>query len=310
MDVRKPLDLPAILIMLLLCMIWGFQQITLKASAADITPLLQIALRSGISALLVIGLMIYRHEPLGFFKDTWRPGLLAGVLFALEFLLVGEALRYSSASHVIVFVYTAPIFASLGMQWLLPAERLKPLQWVGILIAFIGIATAFLLRDTPVTPQGNHTLLGDFLGLLAGASWGATTVAVRCTRLAKAPATQTLLYQLLVGLVLLLVAAALLGQLRFNPSPLALASLAFQSVVVSFASFLTWFWLLRKYLASRLGVFSFMTPLFGVMFGVALLHEPLEHGFVIGALLVLAGVILVSGYEWFLQLLGRAPARR
>ena len=55
--------------------------------------------------------------------------------------------------------------------------------------------------------------------------------------------------------------------------------------------------LLRRYLASRLSILSFMTPLFGVSFGVLILDEPLDASFVLGALLVLAGITLVSGAE-------------
>jgi drug/metabolite transporter (DMT)-like permease len=73
-------------------------------------------------------------------------------------------------------------------------------------------------------------------------------------------------------------------------------------LVVSFASFLVWFWLLRKYLASRLGVFSFLTPLFGIVFGAWLLNEPIEASFLLGALPVLMGIILVSSGSWVTQL--------
>ena len=128
---------------------------------------------------------------------------------------------------------------------------------------------------------------------------------VRCSRLAAAPATQTLLYQLLAAFVLLLGAAFATGQAHFNPTPMVWVSLLFHSVVVSFASFLLWFWLLRKYLASRLGVFSFMTPLFGMVLGAWLLHEPIETRFLIGAVPVLLGIVLVSGGgEWMVRTVG------
>ena len=132
------------------------------------------------------------------------------------------------------------------------------------------------------------------LALLAGMSWAATTVVVRCSRLSSASASQTLLYQLVGAFVLLMLAAVVLGQTDIHFTSVVWASLVFHSVIVSFASYLAWFWLLRHYLATRLGVFSFMTPLFGMAFGVWLLHEPLEASFVTGAALVLAGVVLVS----------------
>jgi len=297
-------------LMLLLCLIWGLQQVVLKAAAPDIAPLLQIALRSGIAALLVGLLMLMRGERMSLADGTWRPGLLVGFLFALEFLFVGEGLRHTSASHTVVFLYTAPAFAALGLHWKLPVERLQPFQWVGVVLAFAGIVIAFFGRiPQPVSGPPSSILWGDFLALLGGISWAATTVVIRCSSLARTPATRTLLYQLVGAFILLMPAAFGLGQTHFNPTRLAWGSLLFQSLVVSFASFLVWFWLLRTYLASRLGVFSFMTPLFGIAFGVWLLHEPLETSFLAGALFVLAGIMLVSGSGRLKQLLG-SPAKQ
>ncbi|NCN71891.1 MAG: DMT family transporter [Betaproteobacteria bacterium] len=301
MDTRQALDSRAITLMLVLCAIWGMQQVVLKATAHDIAPIMQIALRSGVAALLVGLVMWWRKEPMNLRDGTLRPGMVVGVLFALEFLLVAEGLRHTSASHMVVFLYTAPMFAALGLAWRLPAERLGWLQWLGIALAFGGIAVTFLGRAPAASPASGDMLWGDLLGLLGGVAWAATTVVVRSSSLSKAPATQTLLYQLVGAFVLLLVGAFATGQARFNPTPTVWASLAFHTLVVSFASFLVWFWLLRQYLASRLGVFSFLTPLFGIVFGVWLLGEPMELRFLLGAIPVLLGIVLVSGGGWLLQ---------
>ncbi len=259
--------------------------------------------RTGIAAVLVGLLMVRRGERIRISDGTWRPGLLVGFLFALEFLLVGEGLRFTTAAHMVVFLYTAPIFVALGLHWKLPAERLAILQWLGVALAFGGIVITFFGREQPAKELA-AMLWGDFLALGAGIAWAATTVAVRLSSLAREPATKTLFYQLAVSFVLLMLATIALGQTGFKPTPLAWGSLLFQSLVVSFASYLTWFWLLRHYLASRLGVFSFLTPLFGVAFGVWLLDEPLEPSFLVGAILVCAGIVLVSGYGWIRTLLG------
>ncbi len=304
MEQRKALDGQAMGIMVVLCLIWGLQQVVLKAAAADVAPLMQITLRTGIAAVLVGMLMLRQGIRISAADGTLRPGLLAGLLFALEFLLVGEGLRLTSASHAVVFLYTAPIFVALGLHWKLPAERLAPLQWIGVALAFGGIVIAFLGRGQPARGIADM-LLGDGLVLLAGIAWAATTVTVRLSSLATAPATQTLFYQLAVSFVFLLVATLGLGQTGFKPTPLAWGSLLFHALLVSFASFLVWFWLLRRYLASRLGVFSFLTPLFGVAFGVWLLDEPLELGFLVGATLVCAGIVLVSGHGWIKAAMAR-----
>lgn len=294
---RKAVDGFAASTMLLLCSIWGLQQAIIKVGAPHIAPILQLGLRCGISAVLVLWVM--RHRGIGFsLRDgTLGPGLLAGALFGFEFLFIAEGLRFTTASHMVVFLYTAPAFTALGLHRFLPAERLHPLQWLGVAVSFGGIAVAFV-AGSGGRELGLWVLWGDFLGVLAGLAWGATTVVIRATLLSEAPPTKTLLYQLAAGFVVMLVYAAVTGQLsRIDNSGVTWAVLAFHGLVVSFASYLTWFWLLRRYLAARLAVFSFMTPLFGVGFGVCLLRDPVSLHFGLGAMLVVAGIALVSGAQ-------------
>lgn len=300
MTTRKPIDAFALGLMVLLCALWGLQQVAIKAAAPDVAPIMQVALRSGAAALLVFLWTRARGVRLSVADGTLWPGLLAGALFAAEFLFVAEGLRRTSASHMAVFLYTSPIFTALGLHLTVRAERLGRLQWIGIAVAFAGIALAFGggLGGAPGAAAGDaaRALSGDLLAVLAGAAWGGTTVVIRTSRLSDAPPAQTLLYQLVGGFALLLLAAAATGQAgRVSLTAVAVGSLLFQGVVVSFASYLAWFWLLTRYLASRLSVFSFMTPLFGVTFGVLLLGEPLTGAFLIGAALVLLGITLVSG---------------
>lgn len=284
--------------MLVLCAIWGLQQVAIKLAAPDVAPLLQVALRSGIAALLVGLLMLWQGSWRGWLGCTWRGGLLAGVLFGLEFFFIARGLQYTSASHMAVFLYTAPIFSALGLHLLLPSERLRALQWLGIGLCFGGIAVAFG-AGMDWAHMDRQVLLGDALGLAGGMAWGATTVVVRSSRLSEAPPTLTLFYQLGVSFVLLLGYVLLSGPLApVRWTPLAIGSVLVQGIVVSFLSYLAWFWLLRRYLASNMAVLSFMTPLFGVTFGVLLLDEPLSLNFIVGAVLVLLGILLVSNHAW------------
>ncbi|NMK50222.1 DMT family transporter [Achromobacter sp. Bel] len=295
--------------MLALCVCWGFQQIAIKLVAGDIAPIMQIGLRSTFAAL-VLAVVVWRAEGLRALRDgTALPGLIVGLLFASEFLFVAQGLLYTTASHMSVFLYTAPIFAALGLHWLLPEERMQPLQWLGVAIAFGGIAVAFLGKPSHTAQAGAaNMLLGDAMGLAAGLLWGATTVAIRKTSLSEAAPSKTLLYQMGVAAVGLLAYAAATDQGAIRYTQAAVLSVAFQSVVVALSSYLAWFWLLRRYLASRLSILSFMTPLFGVSFGVLILDEPLDPGFVVGAALVLSGITLVSGGEVIRNLLRRRRA--
>ncbi|WP_028870070.1 DMT family transporter [Psychromonas arctica] len=297
MNSYKKIDSKATMIITLICFVWGVQQVLLKMVSSDMSPVLQISLRSGIAALLLIIVMFWRKDKL-ISKETWKPGVVAGLLFALEFFLVGEGLRYTTVSHMVIFLYSAPIFVALILHFKIVSERLNRLQWIGIGSAFSGIALSFLWKSEVADAKViNDMLWGDVLAVLAALSWAVTTVLVRTSNLSNAPATQTLLYQLMIGFIVILIAAIMTNQTHFTLTTSTVSNLIFQGVIVSFGSLLLWFWLLRNYATSELGVFTFMTPMFGICLGVLVLNEPLELSFIFGAILVIFGIFLVNNHQ-------------
>lgn len=291
---RKDLDGLVVVTMVVLCATWGSQQVAIKLAAHDIAPMVQMATRSAISAALVLLFMLLRGQRLSLLGPTLWPGLLAGVLFAGEFLFVAEGLRRTSASHMAVLLYTSPIFTAVGLHWLIPSERLRLRHWAGILLACVGVAVAF--ASGLLGPRESTSVLtGDALGLLAGASWGATTVVIRGSALSQAPPARVLLYQLVVAAFLLLGIALGVGQLEHvTLTPLACSIILYQGVVVSFASYLAWLWVLRRYFVAKVAVLPLMTPLFGVMFGALVLKERIDPTFAAGAILVFTGIAIVA----------------
>jgi drug/metabolite transporter (DMT)-like permease len=253
---------------------------------------MQGAIRSAIATILVLAWAQAKRIPLFERDGTLRPGLLAGLLFGGEFALIYAGLNYTTASRMVVFIYLAPPLTALGLAIFVPGERLGRAQWFGVAIAFAGIAFAF--REG-LDAGDRSTLVGDVLGVLAAIGWAATTVLIRATRLARVSATKTLFYQLAVSAVMLPIASLGMGEPGVIAwTPLAIASIAYQSIIVAFASYLTWFWLLTRYLASRLSVFSFAAPLFGVAFGHFVLGDPITPAFLVSAAMVGAGIALVN----------------
>ena len=291
---RRPLDSTAIGLMVVLCAAWGLQQVVIKVTAPLMGAVLQAGVRSAVAALLVFGFAAWRGTPLWERDGTLRAGLVAGLLFGAEFFCIFVGLGHTTASRMAVFLYTAPIFTALGLHLFVPGEHLHRGQWLGVVLAFCGIALAFADGIVSPSAQGS-TLIGDGLGMVAGALWAATTVVVRGSKLSGAPASKTLLYQLGVSAVMLLLMALAAGQAHtVEITGFVVASLFYQSVLIAFASYLIWFWLLRQYLASRLSVFSFLTPLFGVAFGVLLMNDHVGARFAVAAVLVLSGIVLVN----------------
>jgi drug/metabolite transporter (DMT)-like permease len=291
METRRPLDAIAVVLMVLLTSLWGFQQVAVKLAAPGISLVMQGAIRSGIATLLVMAWARFRGIVLWQRDGTLVPGFVAGLLFAGEFALIYAGLAYTTAARMVVFVYLAPVLTALGLAWFVPGEQLRAPQWTGIALAFAGIVVAFgegLAVD-------RATLPGDIFGMAAALGWAATTVLIRATQLARIAATRVLFYQLAVSAALLpLVSIALREPGVVALAPLTIASLAFQSVIVAFASYLTWFWLLTRYLAGRLAVFSFLAPLFGIAFGHLVLGDRVTPAFLAAAALVGAGIVLVN----------------
>lgn len=288
---RKPLDGMAVGLMVLLCLVWGLGQVATKLAAEGVSLLTQAAIRSTVAAVLLFAWARFRGTPLFGRDGTLAAGLAAGLLFAGEFVFIFLGLAWTDAARMVVFIYLAPCFTAVGLAWLVPGEHMNPRQWAGVLIAFGGLALAF----GDGFSDARATLVGDLFGLIAGILWAATTVLIRATRLTSISASKTLFYQLAVSAVVLTLLALARGEPGVTKlTPVVLASLVYQGVVIAFLSYLAWFWLLRHYLAARLSVFSFLTPLFGVAAGMIVLGEPVTTVFLGAALLVGAGIFLVN----------------
>lgn len=290
--VARPLDAMAAAVAVVLCLSWGFNQVAVKLALPEIPPLIQAAFRSTFGALIVVAWARARGVKLMEPDGTLIHGIVAGVLFGLEFLLIYRGLVWTSASRASLFIYTAPFVVVIGARWLLPGDRFDRWQWVGLVLSFAGMLVAFGMP----TPGGDrYQLIGDLMLLLAGAAWAATTLLIKATPLVRVSYEKMLLYQLIVSAPMLALCAQVFGERVVEPpSAVALGSLFYQTVWVVAVAFLAWFALIQRYSASRLSVFTFLTPLFGIAAGHLVLGDPLTPAFALAAALVVAGLVLVN----------------
>lgn len=291
---KTHLDTMAVVSLVGCCFLWGLNQVAAKVALPEVPALQQAAIRSLGSALLVWLWAMWRGLPLFERDGTLSGGVVAGLLFAGEFACIFIGLQFTTASRMVVFIYLSPFVVALGMPFIAHSERLLPLQLAGLLAAFVGVAWAFSEGFTRPA-AGDRQWLGDALGVTAAVLWGATTLAIRGSRLTAAGAEKTLLYQLAIsGVTLGLASAATGGGWPHHLSLMAWSSLAFQIVVVSFASYLLWFWLMRHYPATRLASFTLLTPVFGLVMGSVLLDEPITARLVVALLTVATGIVVVN----------------
>lgn len=288
----RPLDAVAAAIVVVLCLSWGFNQVAVKLAIHDIPPLIQAAIRSAVATLLVAGWCKLRGIPLLARDGTLWPGLAAGFAFGIEFICIYQGLAFTTATRAVLFIYLAPFFVVLGARIFLPADRFRLPQWIGLGLSFAGMLVAFGVPTPALDPRQT---LGDILTAGGAMAWAATTLTIKASRLNAISAEKVMLYQLVVSAPMLAAAAYLTGeQITHWPGPVALGSLAYQTVWVVSVTFVIWFALIKKFSANRLSAFSFLTPLFGVAAGHLVLGEPLTLAFAAAVALVAAGLVLVN----------------
>jgi drug/metabolite transporter (DMT)-like permease len=288
----RPLDAIAIVIAIGLCLSWGFNNVAIKFAIHDIPPLIQSSARSVVAALLVGAWTQARSIPLFRRDGTLGAGILAGVLFALEFLLIYRGLVWTTATRAVLFLYLAPFFVVIGSRWLVPGDHFNLSQWLGLGLSFAGIVIAFGLPTPAADP---HQMLGDLMLVGAAAAWAGTTLVIKSSALNGVSVEKTLLYQLVVSAPLLGIAALVFGEhIDAMPSAPAIAAFTYQAVWVVSVTFAVWFALIVRYSAARLSVFTLLVPLFGVAAGHLVLNEPLTPAFLVAVVLVAAGLLLVN----------------
>ncbi len=289
---NSALDFKSIALLIILSASWGFNQVAIKVANQSIPPVLQAGIRSIGAAVLVLIWMHLRKTRI-FEKDgTLLWGILVGILFSFEFILIYWGLDYTSASRAVIFLYTSPFVVALGAQIFIPGEKLGISQLLGLFLAFIGIIAAFKESlDLPTQAM----LIGDTMLICSAIIWGATTVIIKASPLAGIRPGKTLLYQLAVSAVLMPIASVMLGEPGIGTiTAVGVSSLIFQTVWIAFITYFTWFWLISNYAVSRLSSFTFLTPVFGVLSGVIFLNEPMTLNLVLALIMVGSGIYLVN----------------
>ncbi len=270
----------------------AFNQIIIKVVNQGLQPVFFAGLRSALAFLVLTLWFAAIRRPQRLRKIDVVPGTLAGAAFALEFIFLFIALDLTTVTHTAILLYSMPIWMAVGGHFLLTGEGLTARKSLGLAIAFAGVAVALLYRAG--SDAGGASLTGDLCALAAAVCWAAIAIIVKRSSLREIRPETQLYWQLMVSAPILLVASLFFGPLVRDFQPIHLAGIAFQAVAVASAGFMFWLWLLSIYPASGVASFSFLTPVFGVALGWALLSEPLTAGVFIALALVAVGMVLIN----------------
>ena len=277
--------------LILLALLFAINQISIKILNGGFQPVFAAALRSVLSALCIWLWMYARGIPVTVVPGTARLGVALGVLFSVEFTCLFVALDLTTVTRTTVILYSMPVWLAAIAHFLIPGERITPRRALGLALAFGGMARA--ITDRSSLPEGGD-ITGDLLALVAAIGWAAVAfIARKSSERGTSPEMQ-LLWMVGVSAPLLMLAAPAFGPLLRDPGPAEYAALLFQAVVVVAGGFLAWFWLLARYPSSGVASFSFLSPIFGIALGWALLGEPVSPALLLAGGMVATGLLLIN----------------
>ncbi len=267
----------------------AFNQVVIKVTNEGFGPIFAAGLRSAGAVIVLYLWMRLRSIPLTVPSVAVPAGVLSGVLFGIEFMMLFSALDFTTVSRASVIFYSMPVWLAIAGHFLMPDDRMNRGKALGLVMATAGVALALLDRS-----DATASLLGDVLALGAACCWAGIALCVKITPLSKVPPALQLMFQVVVSAPILLIAAWISADLLRDPQPIHVAGLLFQSVAVASLGFLVWFWLLSIYPASSVASFSFLSPVFAVILGWLLLGEQVSLRVWIALALVSTGIFLIN----------------
>jgi drug/metabolite transporter (DMT)-like permease len=273
----------------------ALNQIIIKVVNQGLQPVFFAGLRSALAVVCLTLWLVIRRRPPVLRRQDAAMGVLAGVLFAAEFVFLFVALDLTTVTHAAIMLYSMPIWMTVAAHFLLPGERMTGPRVAGLSLAFGGVVWV-LLNRAPVPGAGGAVadLTGDLCALAAALCWASITLLARGTRFREMNPEMQLYWQVLVSAPILLVLAPWFGPLIRDLQPVHLFGLLYQAVLVVSAGFVFWLWLLSIYPASGVASFSFLTPVFGVALGWLLLREPVGPALIAALLMVAVGIVLIN----------------
>jgi drug/metabolite transporter (DMT)-like permease len=284
---KDHIDTKGFLVILVLTILWGLNYSAIKLSNTGLSPVFTTFLRSVIASSCGILYCVMIKQKLFHRGILLFHGVVIGIFFGLEFVCLYFGLLYTDSARAIIFMYLAPFVVAAGAHVFLK-EKLNVIKTLGLMLAFLGVY--FVFRGKPST-YNKMMLFGDLLTIMGAILWGATTLYIKKFLAEKVHPINTFLYQLVFSIPITLICALVLEDTWVKHiDGYILSSLFYQSVVIAFASYFVWFKLIYKYPVAKLSAFTFLAPIFGVLFGVLFYKEQLTSWLVMGLVLVCIGI--------------------
>ena len=273
--------------------LWGGNSVSIKMGLAGIPPVALAAVRFLLGGIVVLVWTRAIGVPLRLSRTEKRPLFWLALIFVTQILSLNIGTFFTLASRSTIFINFYPFFTALFAHLFLTGDRLSGTKVLGMGLSFSGVILIF--SDSLLVGQWD-TLAGDLLVLMSAVLLGARQVYVKHLTQDIHPG-RLLLWQAGISVPFFILCSLLLENTAgINATPSVLLTVAYQGFVVAGLCFILMTTLLRRYRASRLGAFGFITPPIGVLLSALLLGEPITPVLLASMALVGVGIAVVN-YE-------------
>ncbi len=288
----KPISWSAALLAIAVSISRGGNQVAIKFALAAVAPLWTAFARMSVSAIAVgiyarsAGIRLW-PEP----ADR-RQLVLLGVMYTSQIALLHWGADLTSPAYAVTLINTNPIFANLIAHFFIAADRLTPRRMLGLAVAFAGVSwVAFGRPDAALAPE---PLLGNWVVIVSSFLVGVRTVYIQ--RIVQSmPSTRAVFWQVLFSIPCFALGGWLIGDSVRGPFDWkAITAILYQGFIVGGLALVLWVRLLKAHSPGRISVFSFTTPMSGLVLSALFFGEQLTARLWFGLAAVITGISLAA----------------
>lgn len=277
-------------------LLFGSSLVVSRFSLGQWQPLTFVAIRLALSALgfvLLSTLVRSLAYPTG--RQLWLRGALWGLLgTAVPMSLIVSSMQYQSSGMTSLFITGVPALTAVLAHFFLPTERLNRRQWVGVALAFVGVALLLLSGESGLT-DASFDWRGPTMALTAAVASALGIVYAR-RALADAPAYAVAAARITAAAVMVAVVAAVLEGYDLSAvDAVGYAGLGYASLIGTFAGLVLAVWIIKRFGATAATQTGYVIPVVSTIGGVVFLDERLSLPILLGIAVIFAGLYLVNG---------------
>lgn len=276
----------------LLCFLWSTTWIGIKVGLHGAPPLIGAGIRFLFAGMCLTGFRLAREGSLRVSRQhRGFVGLTALSVFGIPYALVYLGETEISSGLAAVLFSTLPLFSVLLADRLLGDEPLSAPKLGGIAVGIAGLVVVF---HGAISLRSSAIAVLAMIGVLVAPAFAAFGQVLGRREAGAVPTTLLLAWAMTIGGALLLVAGLAIGPRRLALDERTLGSIAYLALAGSVAGFSLLYWLLQRISAVSMSLLNLVLPILALLEGWAVYGERLNVSVGLGAVIVVAGIGLVS----------------